>query len=75
MCIRDSPRDAAEAAAVRAERDERVLRHAPGRRADLRNPADVQALLAAVGVSVPSTRAWVLEPLSLIHISEPTRPY
>ncbi|HMT31475.1 MAG TPA: DNA polymerase [Dermatophilaceae bacterium] len=61
------PRDAAEAAAVRAERDERVLRHAPGRRADLRNPADVQALLAAVGVSVPSTRAWVLEPYRRSH--------
>jgi len=61
------PRTAGEAAAIRAARDERVLRHLPGRRADLRNPADVQALLAAAGVSVPSTRAWVLEPYRRSH--------
>lgn len=61
------PRNAGEAAAIRAARDERVLCHLPGRRADLRNPADVQALLAAAGVNVPSTRAWVLEPFRRSH--------
>lgn len=56
------PRDDRHAEAIRRERDEQVLRHAPGRRADLRQPADVKALLASVGVDVPTTRAWVLEP-------------
>ena len=61
------PRDDRHAAAIRHERDERVLRHAPGRRADLRQPADVKALLAAIGVDVPTTRAWVLEPYRQTH--------
>ena len=47
----------------RRARPRRVLRHAPGReRTDLRNPAQVRDLLAAVGVDVPDTRAWRLEP-------------
>jgi DNA polymerase-1 len=62
------PRDEAEATAIRAERDRAVLSHAPGReRADLRNPAQVRELLAAAGVQVPHTRAWVLEPFRHTH--------
>ena len=53
----------AEELAIRRARDALVLRHAPGReRTDLRNPAQVRELLAAVGVDVPNTRKWVLEP-------------
>jgi len=56
------PRGEAEAAAMRAARDGRVLRHAPaGVAADLRSPAQVRSLLAAAGVEVPDTRAWRLE--------------
>lgn len=48
--------------AIRRERDGAVLRHVPGREStDLRNPAQVRELLAAVGVIVPDTRAWRLE--------------
>ncbi|MBB2987113.1 DNA polymerase [Terracoccus luteus] len=56
--------DERDAARIRAERDALVLRHAPPGReqTDLRNPAQVKALLAAAGVDVPNTRAWVLEP-------------
>jgi DNA polymerase-1 len=57
------PRDEREAAAVRATRDERVLRHAPGGSgADLRSTVQVKALLAAAGLDLPDTRAWRLEP-------------
>ncbi len=56
------PRDQADAVRLRRERDARVLAHAPGREStDLRNPAQVKELLAAVGVSVPNTRKFVLE--------------
>ena len=59
--------DADEAASRRA-RDALVLRHAPGREStDLRNPAQVRELLAAVGVDVPNTRKWVLEPYRTVH--------
>ncbi|GAA6527079.1 DNA polymerase [Intrasporangium sp. DVR] len=62
------PRDDADAARIRAQRDHAVLRHAPGReRADLRNPAQVRTLLQSVGVDVPHTRAWVLEPYRPTH--------
>lgn len=62
------PHDEAEAAGIRAERDRAVLVHAPGReRTDLRNPAQVRDLLASVGVQVPNTRAWVLEPYRQTH--------
>jgi DNA polymerase-1 len=54
------PRGEAEAAALRAARDQRVLRHAPGTTADLRSPVQVRSLLAKVGVDVPDTRAWRL---------------
>ncbi len=57
------PRDDTEAAATRRARDGVVLAHAPGReRTDLRNPVQVRELLAAVGVTVPSTRKGFLEP-------------
>ncbi len=56
------PRGAVDAAAIRAARDERVLRHAPdGAGGDLRSPAQVKSLLAAAGIDVPDTRAWRLD--------------
>ena len=62
------PRDDADAANIRARRDLAVLAHAPGReRTDLRNPGQVRELLASVGVQVPHTRAWVLEPYRQSH--------
>jgi len=63
------PRDAAEAARVRAVRDELVLRHAPaGVTADLRSPVQVKTLLkAAAGIDVPDTRAWRLEQYRQAH--------
>lgn len=61
------PRSEAEAARIRQERDAVVLRHAPGRHADLRNPAQVKALLAACGVQVDSTRKWELAPYQQTH--------
>ncbi len=59
------PRDPAHEAALRSARDAVVLQHAneaAGARTDLRNPAQVRALLARVGVDVPDTRSWRLEP-------------
>ncbi|GAB3446322.1 bifunctional 3'-5' exonuclease/DNA polymerase [Phycicoccus ginsengisoli] len=62
------PVDEEDARATRARRDAAVLRHAPGREStDLRNPAQVKELLAAVGVDVPNTRKWVLEPYRHTH--------
>ena len=62
------PQDDADAARIRRHRDKAVLRHAPGReRTDLRNPAQVRDLLSSVGVDVPSTRAWLLEPYRHTH--------
>jgi DNA polymerase-1 len=56
------PRGPADAAAIRAARDARVLRHAPaGVAADLRSTVQVKSLLAAAGIEVPDTRAWRLE--------------
>ncbi len=56
------PRGPADAAAIRAERDARVLRHAPdGVSGDLRSPLQVKSLLAAAGIDVPDTRAHRLE--------------
>jgi DNA polymerase-1 len=59
------PRDLAEAAAARRRRDRVVLDHLPGGAAsstDLRNPAQVRAALQGVGIDVPDTRSWRLEP-------------
>lgn len=62
------PTDESDAARIRASRDQVVLRHAPGRQhTDLRNPAQVKALLESVGVHVPNTRAFVLEPYRATH--------
>lgn len=62
------PRDEADAIRIRRERDERVLALAPGREStDLRNPTQVKELLAGVGVSVPNTRKFVLEPFRSTH--------
>ncbi|GGL43528.1 DNA polymerase I [Phycicoccus endophyticus] len=62
------PADVAAEAAARRARDARVLAHVPGREStDLRNPAQVRELLAAVGVDVPNTRKWVLEPYRDVH--------
>ncbi|HTU75413.1 MAG TPA: DNA polymerase [Trebonia sp.] len=62
------PRDAAQAASLRAARDQRVLRHAPpGRGADLRSPGQVKELLASAGIDVPDTRAWRLEQFKDSH--------
>ena len=52
---------AAEAASRRA-RDEQVWQHFPGDPVDLRNPGSVRDLLARVGIVVPDTRSWRLEP-------------
>ncbi|SHF57957.1 DNA polymerase-1 [Jatrophihabitans endophyticus] len=60
------PRDAAEAARLRADRDAAVLSHARTD-VDLRDPAQVRAMLAAIGVDVPDTRSWRLEPLRGTH--------
>jgi DNA polymerase I len=62
------PADAADAAACAAARDELVLRHIPvEQRLDLRNPANVKALLRRVGIEVSDTRAWRLEELRDAH--------
>ncbi|SDO80014.1 DNA polymerase-1 [Pedococcus dokdonensis] len=62
------PTDEAHARRIRAERDTTVLRHTPGRETtDLRNPVQVKELLASVGVVVPNTRKWVLEPFRDTH--------
>jgi DNA polymerase-1 len=62
------PVDDADGARIRAARDRDVLRHAPGReRTDLRNPGQVRDLLQSVGVEVPNTRAFVLEPYRQTH--------
>ncbi len=57
-----------EERAARRVRDAEVLKLVPGREStDLRNPAQVRDLLAAVGVDVPNTRKWVLEPFRGVH--------
>lgn len=64
------PRAGSEAAAVeqRAARDAEVLRHVPGMGTfDLRNPADVKAMLRRAGIDVPDTRAWRLEAMREAH--------
>ena len=62
------PADESDARRIRAERDAAVLAHTPGREStDLRNPVQVRELLASVGVVVPNTRKWVLEPFRETH--------
>jgi DNA polymerase-1 len=62
------PRTEAEAIAGRERRDAEVLRHLDGPAGvDLRNPADVKAMLRRVGIDLPDTRAWRLESVRHQH--------
>jgi len=62
------PRDQRHARQMREARDAAVLSHCPGREStDLRNPLQVRELLASLGVVVPDTRAWRLEPFRDTH--------
>jgi DNA polymerase-1 len=62
------PRDEAEASRIRIARDAAVLTHAPAARGvDLRNPAQVKVMLAALGFDLPDTRSWRLEPFRGTH--------
>ncbi|HET7304473.1 MAG TPA: DNA polymerase [Segeticoccus sp.] len=62
------PVSSADDVALRRRRDADVLRHVPGREStDLRNPAQVRALLAAVGVVVPDTRKHRLQAYRHVH--------
>lgn len=69
------PRPAGEREAdeIRQRRDAEVLSHAPvGADFELRSPGQVKSLLRRVGIEVPDTRAWRLEPLVDRHpIIEP----
>lgn len=57
------PTTEVEEAAARRARDELVWREFPGGDpVDLRNPANVRDLLARIGIQVPDTRSWRLEP-------------
>ncbi len=68
LAVGPRPRDEMHAARLRAARDSQVLRLAPGRgHTDLRNPVQVRELLASVGVTVPNTRAHVIEPFRTTH--------
>ena len=60
--IGPSPRSQQEEAAERGRRDAAVLQEFPGHPVDLRNPAQVRELLSRVGLEVPDTRSWRLEP-------------
>lgn len=62
--IGSRPADEAQQADERRARDEVVLQHALGARVDLRNPLHVRELLAGVGLDLPDTRSWRLEPHS-----------
>ena len=58
------PANEHEAALARRRRDDVVLSlPGVGGGTDLRNPAHVRSMLDRVGVDVPDTRAWRLEPL------------
>jgi DNA polymerase I len=56
------PSSEAEEVAARRARDSVVWELFPGEPVDLRNPAHVRDLLARVGIDVPDTRSWRLEP-------------
>ncbi len=58
------PVDPTAEARLRRQREEPVRRQLPStvEDVDLRNPAHVRQALAAVGVDVPDTRSWRLEP-------------
>ena len=62
------PDSEAHARQIRAARDAAVLSTVPGHdTTDLRNPLQVKELLASIGVDVPNTRKWVLEPYRETH--------
>jgi DNA polymerase-1 len=62
------PRDDDEAGRQRRSRDRVVLDHVSGAdEVDLRNPAQVRAMLARVGFELPDTRSWRLEPFRGAH--------
>ncbi|MEO6887259.1 MAG: DNA polymerase [Jatrophihabitantaceae bacterium] len=62
------PSSDAEAEQFRRRRDSVVLTAAPGAEGtDLRNPAQVRAMLARLGFEVPDTRSWRLEPFRGAH--------
>jgi DNA polymerase-1 len=62
------PADPADDDRRRARRDAAVLALVPGSaRLDLRNPADVRALLRRVGIDLPDTRAWRLKQHRAAH--------
>ncbi len=63
----ERPVDDDAAARSRGARDEAVHSHVPGETVDLRNPGQVRAMLARVGIDVPDTRSWRLEPLRGTH--------
>ncbi len=56
------PTGAAEEVAIRVERDRAVLSRFPGPAVDLRSPAQVKTLLSRIGLDLPDTRSWRLEP-------------
>src|SRR5690606_14983490 len=56
------PVDEAHADELRRARDREVLAVlGDGRTVDLRNPAEVRAMLRTIGLDLPDTRAWRLE--------------
>ena len=62
------PGSADEAARTRTARDDVVRSLVPGAAdVDLRNPAQVRLLLGRVGIDVPDTRSWRLEPFRGTH--------
>ncbi|MFX4285094.1 DNA polymerase [Janibacter sp. G349] len=64
----EEPHTLDEELAARTARDAPVLAALPGTgHVDLRNPAQVKAMLARAGVDVPSTRKWVLEAHRATH--------
>jgi DNA polymerase-1 len=61
--VGERPVDVADETAQRRHRDEQVLRRFPGRPdVDLRSPQQVRSLLARIGLDLPDTRSWRLEP-------------
>jgi DNA polymerase I len=56
------PVDERHAQAQRRQRDAAVVEQFPGGPVDLRNPAQVRELLARIGLDLPDTRSWRLEP-------------
>jgi DNA polymerase I len=62
------PADAAAAAGTRRARDDAVRDLVTGADGvDLRNPAQVRELLTRIGIEVPDTRSWRLEPFRGSH--------